>query len=299
MIGPLAGSEGAFGRVSGSGLKRLPSSVYWAALTRWGILLEPEAALAPVVHRLQDDEAARHPVDAWSPTLPTIPDGFPDEVRDGFDLSLQEASWLRDRMLATVDGSLLTWLLAHRPRESGPFWSDPAISDAPGAIGDLVHHARMFATAMQGASLLYNLLLADDLGRLAVTLHHGLPITGPTRPLGADADAVGLRQWRPDWLWGWVSGQGVRIPPSTRRFVDGWVTQLGLVSGLPDLSDATAARAFIRDRERQHKRSQARIGNRKRLSQWGGSSGAGELQFRWPQVRRILLDIHEGLERDA
>jgi hypothetical protein len=31
-------ADGVFGRTAGDGLKRLPSSVYWAGLRRWGIL---------------------------------------------------------------------------------------------------------------------------------------------------------------------------------------------------------------------------------------------------------------------
>lgn len=56
-------------------------------------------------------------------------------------------------------------------------------------------------------------------------------------------------------------------------------------------------RAFIRRREREHKRSQARLVNKRLLQSWLGSSGSGQLVYRWTQLRPVLHDIHDGLER--
>ncbi|GAA3881549.1 DUF6361 family protein [Tessaracoccus defluvii] len=299
LIAPLSGLDGAFGRVSGTGLKRLPGSVYWAPLTRWGILLDPDAALSPVPHRLREDDAARRPASAWVASLPPVPEGFPSEVPGGFDLTLVEARFLRDRMLATADDSLLAWLLDHRPSGSGDLWQEPAVLGAPGEIAALVHHGRMFAAALHGAALVYNLLLAEELPALGLTPPPRLPdYRQRLEDWAANAETIGLLDWSTAWLWRWLAQQAVRVPPATRVFVEGWVRLLGNQSA-HDLADAPQVRSFIRERERRHKRSQARLGNRRRLSQWGGASGAMELEFRWPQARRILLDIHDGLERDA
>jgi hypothetical protein len=63
--------------------------------------------------------------------------------------------------------------------------------------------------------------------------------------------------------------------------------------------DNSEAREFMVRRERQHKGAQARLGNTARLASWGGSSGAGALVYRWPQVRGVLFDIHDGLQRSV
>jgi hypothetical protein len=44
------------------------------------------------------------------------------------------------------------------------------------------------------------------------------------------------------------------------------------------------------------KRGQARLINDRLMGQWGGASGSGRLNFRWPVVRRILNEIVDGRE---
>ena len=44
------------------------------------------------------------------------------------------------------------------------------------------------------------------------------------------------------------------------------------------------------------KKKQARLDNPRLLERWNGASGAGQLSFRWTQVRRVILDIHDGLQ---
>ena len=63
------------------------------------------------------------------------------------------------------------------------------------------------------------------------------------------------------------------------------------------IADDARARDFIANRERAQKKSQARLRNEKLLSAWSGASGSGQLTFRWSNVRRIVTDIHDGLEQ--
>ena len=39
------------------------------------------------------------------------------------------------------------------------------------------------------------------------------------------------------------------------------------------------------------------LANPKLLGLWGGSSGASPLDYRWGTVRRLVLDVQEGLAR--
>jgi hypothetical protein len=44
------------------------------------------------------------------------------------------------------------------------------------------------------------------------------------------------------------------------------------------------------------KKTQSRVVNGKLLRGWTGASGSRALMYRWPQVRRMLADIHDGME---
>lgn len=65
---------------------------------------------------------------------------------------------------------------------------------------------------------------------------------------------------------------------------------------LAGLLNDSEAHTLIIDRERRHKKAQARFGNAARLRIWRGDSGLAPLDFRWGQVRRFLRDIGAGLQ---
>jgi len=82
----------------------------------------------------------------------------------------------------------------------------------------------------------------------------------------------------------------------SRRFIDDWLDVLG-AANLADLAQNDDARTFIRRREREHKRTQARLSNKRLLQAWLGSSGSSPLVYRWTQMRTVIRDIHDGLDR--
>lgn len=154
---------------------------------------------------------------------------------------------------------------------------------------------------MHGAQLLYNLILAEEyesagydrINEPAGAFRERLNRWSETLPALVDIDT-----WDFDALLARVDlARGTPVNINSRRFVRGW---LDLVREAPaNIADDDAARVFMIRRERQHKGAQARIGNRARIATWGGSSGSGALVYRWPQVRGILLDIHDGLDRTS
>ena len=79
----------------------------------------------------------------------------------------------------------------------------------------------------------------------------------------------------------------------TGAFVTEWVSLVRGPSGTELAADQTARR-LIRDREIRQKRGQARLTNDRLMRQWGGASGSGRLNFRWPVVARLLNDIADG-----
>lgn len=303
--------DGLLGSTAGEALKNLPSAVYWSALRQYGILadasLDREDAAATELSRrmhraaaVDEDEPVTWHTGGWSVTLPPVPEGFPREVPGGFAMTESEAGWLRDRMLQGAPDSALAHLLTVRPSDdSGTPWADPAMQSLLGLPRVLLEHARRFSTAMYGAALLYNVLLADayearGFDRVADGAARHRPALDRWGAEMVALDAV--RDWDLDEFWALVLRANPRIAPPSRAFVTAWVRLLQATDPL-SIADDARAREFIENRERTQKKSQARLRNEKLLSAWSGASGSGQLTFRWGNVRRIVTDIHDGLER--
>lgn len=298
---------GLLGKNAGpAALQRLPSSIYWVALRQYGILSDPSLsqadAIAAGLDRPSGDDDLPQAIAPWSGTLPPLPDRFPENTNGGFDLSRPEAGWLHDRILEGAEGSLLAHLVDHRPQpESTAPWFDPATIEAPSNAADELHHALMFSLATHGASLLYNLLLAEAYERAGYDRISGATEAYRERldewQTSRDVLAPELASWRRNDFWTLVCSKNPRINNSSRAFVNAWLDAI-TTSGHPPISDNGDLRLLIDRRERRHKGPQARLQNPRLLQSWQGASGAGALTYRWRQVRDILIDLHDGLERD-
>lgn len=313
IIHALKGSgdyAGLLGMQAGEALKTLPSAIYWSMLRHYRILADPSLSRddalrldgrGMVAGDLGDESVGRFR--AWSATLPAPPDGFPKSIPNGFALQPAEAAWLRDRILDEAPDTLFAHLALDKPAPESPTpWMDRAAIRVTGHASVQLADARAFSALMHGAQLVYNLLLAEEyeeggFDRLTD------PAGGFRDRLAAWADdlpaMVDLDAWNLDALLARVEvARGAPININSRRFVLGW-RDLLMDVGAALVADSDAARDFMARRERQHKGAHARLGNRARLATWGGSSGAGALEYRWPQVRNILLDIHDGLARET
>ena len=301
---------GLLGARVGQALQTLPSTIYWGSLRRYGIVREDYAwksdVFNPVTRGMDgDDEGARKSATAWSHTIPPAPGDFPYSLGRAFDLSREEAGWLRDRILDSSPGTVLAHLMESPPlKESRTPWGDPSARAAEGEAGGLLRNAEAFSTAMHGASLLYNLLLAEEYESNISDERRRLqtPVSDYRDSLtqwAGRATSTRLQDWDVRDLWAWVFGTAkATIAPGTERFISDWVALIK-VEGFDAIADESAARKLVRDRERRQKGALARLGSPKRLSAWSGAAGAGALTFRWSTVRDIVLDIHAGLGRDA
>jgi len=152
---------------------------------------------------------------------------------------------------------------------------------------------------MNGAALLYNLLLAERYEELQFDTINAPVQYYRERLEGWQEERSLLGERLAGWdradFWRVITRQNPHVAAGSRRFIDNW---LDLAMMTDDIARSVRSREFIAAREASHKRSQARLRNDKLLALWQGSSGAGELVFRWPQIQRILGDIHDGLERD-
>jgi len=300
-IGP---GEGLIGRRAGVGLKILPSAIYWSGMVRYGILTSDVAAdhLRVIRPRLTNDhELAERTAHEWQPSIPEPADSdFPHSVADGLDLRPAEASWLRERMLATTDGTLLAHLLVGvRSPEDAPGlpWDDASTGGATGPVSDLLEHARLFSLAMQGGPLLYNLLIAEQYEAQGFDRETG-SVT-KYRELLKEWEAecttgrTALATWDRADFWDAVLSRNNRIGSSTRAFVDLWLD--AACGGISNTATNKALRTLVASRERAQKKAQSRLDNERLLSTWSGSSGTARLDYRWGTVKRLILDIQEGL----
>lgn len=295
-----AGGEtsGVIGRDAGARLQRLPSSVYWAGLGAWGIRQFPGsretyyATLPTLRRRRQRAEVEAEGFEdlltgSWHPGLPTAPADLLETA--SFSLTGDEAQFLRDRLLASAPTSLLTWLA--RQSDNGQcayIWQHPALGDFPAAARRLVEHAEIFSGVIHGASLLYNLQLAELRAREDwIDLYRGR-----LAQWAAELDDQRLAAWSLADFWREVDHPAHTIRPALVRFVQDWVALAR--TGVAELPDSDAARALVRDRERRLKTSQSRFANHAVRDRWGGASGADRLSFRWGQAQSHLGDLLDG-----
>jgi hypothetical protein len=99
--------------------------------------------------------------------LVSPPKDFPKEC--SLTLTRDEAEYLteRIRLSPVCSGSLLAELVAHRQRYGDvPFaWQHKHCTALPPKLRELLDHSQNFSEVMHGASLLYNLILAEQAHR--------------------------------------------------------------------------------------------------------------------------------------
>lgn len=297
-------SAGTIGVRAGRTLKILPSAIYWQALTRLGIRKFPGTRdqyhrsldrfyVNPA--RLLDDDGERVAGGRrtnWDQRIPAAPARFPAGV--SMKLRKSEAAYLRDRIRHSAAGSLYAELLdADRPPEpSAAPWEYERLDQLPARLQEQLHHAQMFAEVIAGAPLLYNRMLSEEAGNEEWATGFGERLADWSEDSASSHREIVA--WDRNAFWRLVSLQGAKIPLQTRLFVERWLDLVVTTRGKCILENATA-RTLVTDRERQLKRSQARLGNKRAVDMWLGDSGTRPLTYRWNIVLITLNDIFEGL----
>jgi transposase len=97
-------------------------------------------------------------------------------------------------------------------------------------------------------------------------------------------------------MWARVTAQNPRIADNQmmRRFVNGWLDAVANGAAY-SAADDDRLRAAVGQREKLVKRAQSRLVSERMIRTWSGASGSRRLTFRWPNVRRLVTDIHDGL----
>ncbi|MGI8888500.1 MAG: DUF6361 family protein [Nocardioidaceae bacterium] len=295
---PVASPPGVIGGSARDKLKRMPSAAYWVVLRRWNIRradttvegffrqAKGQRALARLTTQTDDPEARDSgPLMALDPNLPDPP---PDLLKSTtFDLTADEEAYLSDLLTTSTRGSLLAWLVRNQAtNDPDHVWQLDNYEEFPSSNRRVVEHGRRFHTAIYGAPLLYNLLLAER----------------KLNPDLADEYRAELQTWRDDlnvtqalvdWertgFWSMIHAHNPTLTPLTRRFVDAW---LDLINSDADVADSASARDLVSRRERQIKGGRSRLANQAALDRWSGRSGLVPLDYKWRIARRFLQDLY-------
>lgn len=306
LIEPLvhaADAEGVIGRRARGALQRLPSSVYWLALGRWGVLEQrwstddyhrswDRMRRAERSERGADDHGVRlDRVTTWNVHLPPPPPDFPAGLT--FELTRREAEFVQERIRENCHGTLLAHAVdadeQARPHlDAGAPWESFARA-LPSELAAQLDLARKFAVLMQGAVYTYNLALARRADAFANTAtQHATSLL----EWAEDAAGQGVMGWSLDELWSFCSGRA-NVTLRTREFVTTWQRLFREHGrGVGDTAEATR---LVEQRERQLKGSRSRFCNSRALEVWGGDSGTALMTYRWRTVRRLLADLYQGL----
>jgi len=286
-------------------LRRLPSGIYWQGLRTWGIRLFG-GSLQEYHRSLDGYQAAIRNIqrdDDGEPVHGALPRnwhaGLPYRSRDfpwgaTLDLTTVDAEYLRERIVTSCPGTLLA-VLADREETHEPVafpWRHPQLGEFPDAIRRQIAHARNFSETMHGSALLYNLMLAEGLGREDWIEMYRRRLDVWSTLLANRGEQ--LARWDRAEFWSVVDTQGYGASARTRQFIDAWID---LALSVQPLVDDPSARALIHERERTVKRAQARLDNRRSLELWGGASGAAQLDFRWRNAQTHLRDIRSALRQ--
>lgn len=276
-------ARGMIGSRAGKTVQNLPSSIYWSALQRYQILVNPKAL-------------------RWDVGVPPPPD-FPKQLDGGLDLTRDEGEWIRERIMVAAPGTYLAHLLAAGldtdPDDATWPWQHPALATASPELAEAVEHARLFSLAINGATLIYNLLIAERFDAVSAdddgwTDHYTERLTEWADEV--DNNHAELTAWDLDAFWTTVlrGRNGNPVSPATTFFVNEWIAQLRQVNP-HSMSGNQTIRHMVSERERKNKGAQSRLNNERLIKNWRGSSGSARLNFRWPIVQTLLADIREGL----
>jgi len=297
--------DGVIGKVAGSKLKILPSYMYWSGLGIWGIhrfdgtlyqyfrSLDRFYFYKKNIVNSDDKEIISNIPFNWDQNLPPRPDYFPENAN--LSLSHQEADYLRERILTNCRESLLAFLVDKTEATDVDYiWRHPQYAEFSEKHKTQIQHAKNFSLVMNGASLLYNLMLSEKRNNEEWTSKYQNKISSWVSDIQNQMSQI--LNWNINEFWRIVFEQNRNIHFMTRRFIENWIDFVRDGQNLDRLQENDHARHLITRREAQIKGKRSRLKNPRMLEQWLGESGANPLDFRWRVARRLISDILSGLK---
>lgn len=313
---------GLIGRESRDTTKRMPSTIYWSGMRRWG-LYQGTGSLQEYLSDLPDLRRQRRrrgsttedgegtdtdDGSTWDPGLPEAPSEF--LAGTDFTLTREEARYLNEKVLGlrSVSGNvcLLQWMVRHLDAAKvaaldapwsllDPDGSWPAL---PVSLRTELTHAHHFSLCTRALTAVYCRLLAGHRRDLATEDYDAL-LADSLAEVAAHAPA--LRDWHADLpaFWRWIAQVNPRLQRD-RPFIEEWLARLAedgfMVADAARLS-TTAVERWVQARERRLKGSLARLGNPPVLQRWNAPEWLGLTDYRWRTGRDMVIDILTGLGR--
>ncbi|WP_455503271.1 DUF6361 family protein [Blautia sp.] len=305
-ISLLEADPGAEGIIGSNVLKkkgwvaRTPSSIYWNGIRTYGIFCAKDLSIPEYVslalklkekkevaksgNRNDDaEENERDDIDAgdfdsirfWN--LPTYPKNWREKL--SIELTKKEADYLDEQIQKSTKGTLLEYILKNHIDLNkydcfGSFTADLS-GQVDAKLANMMKLACDFSDIVYMARVRYNIILSEGENEEAV---------GEWNRIQQDI----RRGARVDL--GAVFGELELINPGTKGFLRGLQTAFMA-------SDIELADELIRKRERSLKGvGRAKLSRTKEFnhSKWVGGK---ELDYRFPDARRIVNDIYAGKER--
>jgi hypothetical protein len=292
---------------------RRPSSVYWNGLRAFGFVTPSDLSLAEFGRRLSSERLKLRALledsgqergddldaeDGGHQLRVRVPQLDEEDYWENLsiDLTREEAVFLRQKITLHQRESLLGQILGSDsviaevlklPAEADfeelstlPFIGKLRSEE----LGRIVQHARDFWRIMKGAHIRYNCLLqASGFG----THELRTKFDGQWEEW-RESMARFPSQWDTGFMWALVHRHGGSVREPTRNFVNQWIELAR--GGSVDL--ARCNEVVIRQEQlNKGPRARLRPGNQEAVNGWIGFE---TLQYRWPQVRRIIADIHHG-----
>lgn len=321
---------GVIGDVSKEALKRYPSSIYWNAIRRLGIFLNPNSGLAYYQDHLADlysamkaetdDDGLSHVSHAerrnWDKTLcDMIADGRSVAIHDGklpeslnFSLTRSEARYLRDkyRAMKERDGqpSLISDLLERGDDTHFVFpWDVPP----PEALAGHIDHARQFSMFARGATLQYWHLLQRERKKSGIG-ESECDFEGAFASWWA-ATRDELANWQVDSFVTIAGAMKAIRKPGETLFIKQWFEMNKQAASAEEMLESEPAEKLIRQRERVTRPTKSRLRYAEFLKRWKPPNPAEidamkddtlalpfGLDYRAWIGRTFVSDILQGLE---
>ncbi|GAA1365565.1 DUF6361 family protein [Arthrobacter rhombi] len=294
------GVDRFIGRSAGDRVAQLPSAAYWSALRAWGIVRMDVERSGIGDAMIEDWELRRQGLSGepvWHAGLPVAPAGFPSTEEQGIALNRSEAEWIRDRLLATIGGSLLAQMAAKPQRllKTSPApWTDPCAQSAADDAAVWLNHAEAYSALQRGLDTTYYHLVTSQ-----AHARYGSDEDEPDHALVDEWQADEhyrelLQRWDLDDFMARANRANPRIQAASTYFLRRSVEELA--SGKP-LADNEELHRMVRDREKRAKGANSRFVNERRLRSWMPPERVNTQTFRWQQVRNMIIDLREGLAR--
>lgn len=295
-----SGESGLIGANVGARIKTLPSALYWSGLQQYGIVgrsadMTSIGSQASEVVEGATELAARTP-SQWRRDIPAPPGtAFPADITGGFELTMDEADWLRERIISTHGNSVLAHMVTSEHEWLGDYpWPEISAVTFP-----IIGHAELFSGLIHGAALLYNLLVAEEYDAdPSLTRFDNMSDLYTKRIDDWHQNFLAsarprLTSWDRDGFWQVVADQNPNVSQPTKIFVNVLLDRILALSADARLYESEPLRDWVRTREKR-KGKQSRLLNPKMRAAWSGAAGTGRLDFRWGTVKTIVGDIQRG-----